>query len=121
MIYTFLLLFGIFLGVIAQLSLKNGMNQIRVESFRKEKLFLLLKKLGFNRWIVFGFFLYGFSMLLWLVILSKLELSYAYPMVSLGYFFVALGSIIFFKEKISWQRWVSIAIIVVGVVVVGLS
>ena len=120
-LYTFLLLIGIFLGVIAQLSLKYGMNQVKIESFRALKLFDLFRKLAFNFFIVLGFVCYGLSMLLWLVILSKLDLSYAYPMASLGYFFVALASYFIFKEKISWQRWVAIGIIIFGVVLVGLS
>ncbi len=119
--YTFLLIIGIFLGVIAQLSLKHGMNQVQIDSFRALKLFDLLRRLAFNLFIVLGFVCYGLSLLLWLIILSTLDLSYAYPMASSGYFFVALASYFIFKEKISWQRWVAIGIIMLGVVLVGLS
>lgn len=120
-LYTLLLFIGIFLGVIAQLSLKQGMNQVQIHSFRALKLLDLFRKLTFNFFIILGFVCYGLSMLLWLVILSKLDLSYAYPMASSGYFFVALASYFIFKEKITWQRWVAIGIIIIGVVLVGLS
>ena len=120
-LYTFLLLIGVILGVAAQLSLKHGMDQLQIHSFRALKLFDLFIRLAFNPFIVLGFVSYGLSLLLWLVILSKLELSYAYPMISSGYFFVALGSYFIFKEKITWQRWLAIAIIIFGVVLVGFS
>ena len=120
-LYTFLLIVGVFLGVLAQLCLKHGMDQVQIHSFRAMKLIDLFLKLALNLFIALGFFFYGMSLLLWLVILSKLELSYAYPMISSGYFFVALASVIFFKEKVSWQRWFAIGIIIFGVVLVGLS
>ena len=115
-LYTFLLLVGIILGVTAQLSLKKGVDQVGVQ-----KLFSSFRKLALNPFIILGFLSYGISLLLWLVILSKLELSYAYPMISSGYFFVALASVVFFKEKVSWQRWFAIGVIIFGVVLVGLS
>lgn len=121
MFYTALLFGGILIGVVAQLSLKEGMNRAKIEHFRQHSLFVLVKKVFWNRFVLVGCFCYAASLLLWLVILSKLELSYVYPMISSGYFFVALGSYFIFKEKISWQRWLAIGIIILGVVLVGLS
>jgi drug/metabolite transporter (DMT)-like permease len=119
-VYTLLLFVGVFLGVVAQLSLKYGIDKLQIQSFRKEG-FGLFKKFALSPFIVLGFFSYGLSLLLWLVILSQLELSYAYPMISSAYFFVALGSFLLFKEKVSWQRWCAIGVIILGVVIVGLS
>lgn len=116
-----LLIVGVFLGVIAQLSLKEGMNRANIVSFCAERFFSLLVKMFWNKFVLLGCFCYAASLLLWLVILSKLELSYAYPMVSSGYFFVALGSYFIFKEKISLQRWLAIGIIIIGVIITGLS
>ncbi len=116
-----LLVVSVFLGVIAQLSLKEGMNRTKIASFRSEKMLVLLLKMFWNKFVLLGCVFYAVSLLMWLVILSKLELSYAYPMISSGYFFVALGSYFIFKEKITWQRWVAIGIIIFGVVLVGLS
>lgn len=118
--YVFLLLIGIILGVIAQLGLKKGVDQAGLH-VQNQKFSLLLRKLIFNPFIFLGFLCYALSLLFWLVILSRLELSYAYPMISSGYFFVTLASMLFFKEKVSWQRWTAIGIIIFGVVLVGLS
>lgn len=111
----------IILGVCGQLVLKRGMNKADIFSFRKTEKVELFKKIFLNEYIILGFIFYGLSSLLWLVIISKLELSYAYPMVSSGYFFVALFSMLFFKEHISWQRWLSIFVIILGVVIIGFS
>lgn len=116
-----LLVVSVFLGVIAQLALKEGMIRAKIVSFRSEKKIPLLLKMFWNKFVLLGCVCYAVSLLMWLVILSTLELSYAYPMISSGYFFVALGSYFIFKEKITWQRWVAIGIIIFGVVLVGLS
>ena len=68
-----------------------------------------------------GVFLYGVSALFWLVTLSRVELSFAYPIVSVSYILVAFGSKICFKERISAMRWMSIVIICAGVFLMFLS
>jgi drug/metabolite transporter (DMT)-like permease len=60
----------------------------------------------------FSFF---FATSLWLVALSKIELSYAFPLLSSGYVIVAVLSMVFLKERISWMRWTAILIISLGV------
>jgi len=121
MIYITLLVIGIIFGVLAQLALKQGMNKANIISFRGTPKKELCKKIFCNQFIIYGFILYGLSSLLWLVIMSELELSYAYPMISSGYFFVAFFSMVLFNEKISFKRWASIFIIMIGVVIIGLS
>jgi multidrug transporter EmrE-like cation transporter len=120
-IYNFLLLFSIFLGVMAQLFLKLGMKKANIQSISKLGVIRLFKKIFCNVPVIFGFLAYGVSTIVWIVVLSELDLSYAYPIMSLSYVIVAFASKIFFKEKITSKRWISIVIITVGVVLVGLS
>lgn len=115
MIYHLLLLTGILLTMIGQLFLKKGMR--RYEHFSVKELPQLIK----NKAIIIGLASYGTSMILWLIVLSKLDLSYAYPLVSLDYFFIALASKWVFHERITKRRWLSISIIVAGVILVSLS
>ncbi len=68
-----------------------------------------------------GIISYGFSFLLWIKVLSKVELSYAYPMVSLGYVLIMIFSYFFFKENITPIRIVGVALIMIGVVLVARS
>lgn len=115
MIYHIFLLIGILLSVTGQLLLKKGMN--RYKKFRINDFPKLIK----NQTVMMGIIAYGASVPLWLLVLKQLDLSYAFPMVSLNYFFIALFSKWIFKEHISKKRWLSIATIVFGVILVSLS
>ena len=112
-----LVLFSILMGVTGQLCLKAGVgsgsapNMFSLEIF---KLFLRPLVLG-------GFMAYGLSSIAWLMVLSRTELSYAYPMVALGYVFVFILSWILFKEHVTWPRIVGMALIIMGVVMVALT
>ncbi len=65
--------------------------------------------------------LYGVSSLIWMVVLSKLDLSLAYPMVSMGYVLVVFFSWLFLKEPVSALRVVGLAVICLGVVIISRS
>jgi len=119
-LYQLTLLSSIALGVIAQLFLKQGVEKAGIENISKTKIIDLIKKF-FNWSVVLGFFSYGLSLLFWMVTLSSLDLSYAYPMVSFSYVLVAFSSKFFFKEKVSARRWISIIVITLGVILIGLS
>jgi multidrug transporter EmrE-like cation transporter len=70
----------------------------------------------FTNWIVLlGLVLLVSSSLVWLVVLSKSQLSYAYPILSLGYVFVSVMSWWFFDESLSLMRMFGLGIIVLGV------
>ncbi len=64
-------------------------------------------------------YILGFS--LWLVVLSRLQLSVAYPILALTYILVPAASQIFFGESIPALRWAGTIVIMVGIVLVGLS
>ncbi len=108
-----LLLVAIVLGVAGQLLLKHGM--ARRPGFQLAELMVLATDFS----IVGGFFCYGFSTLLYFKVLANLDLSFAYPTVSLGYVLVILLSRLLFNEPVSLGRWSAVAIICVGVVLVG--
>ncbi len=111
-----LVLFSILMGVTGQLCLKAGVSGggINVLSLEFFKLFLRPLVIG-------GFLAYGISSLSWLIVLSRTELSYAYPMVALAYVFVFILSWIIFKEHITWPRIVGMVLICAGVVMVAIT
>jgi drug/metabolite transporter (DMT)-like permease len=117
-VYKIALGLCLILGVLAQLSLKKGVNQANA---KRGKGLMALVNMFLNVFVIFGFLFYGLSSFSWIVALSKLDLSYAYPIVSFSYVLVALASVMFLGEKVSKKRWMSIALITVGVVLVGLS
>lgn len=67
-----------------------------------------------------GFILYGLAALVWFRVVATQPLSTAYPLlVSLTYVFVTLGAVMLFRESLTLQRVVGLAIILIGVFVVG--
>src|SRR3990172_2121476 len=110
----FLLLVAILFGVAGQLLLKHGMSQ-RPEFGLRD-----LGGLAHDFHILGGFCCYGAGTLLYFQVLARLDLSLAYPTVSLGYVLVIVMSRLLFKESVTFTRWVAVLIICIGVVLVGL-
>jgi multidrug transporter EmrE-like cation transporter len=109
----YLLLFAILLGVIGQVLLKSGMS--RHPNFHLKEIIQLTTDLA----ILGGFLSYGLSTLLYFQVLARLDLSLAYPTVSLSYVLVILVSKLIFKENFTFNRWVAVIVICVGVALVG--
>jgi len=117
---NYLILFiSILLAIIGQLLMKQGMNQFG--TFPVTQLLQKVVPMFLNPWVFAGFASFGLSSVFWLVVLSRLNLSLAYPMVSLAYVVVAFASLIFFKEPVGFIRWVGIAVIVFGVFLISRS
>ena len=66
---------------------------------------------------------YGFCFVaalgLWIIALSQTDISFAFPLLSASYILVALLSRVMLKERVGWQRWVSIAVISIGVAIIA--
>ncbi|MEK0313662.1 hypothetical protein [Cohnella sp. 56] len=106
----YLAIFGsIALGAVAQILMKYGSNGLAGIS-----LFL-------NPYVIAGLFVYGLSSILWILSLPKVQLSLAYPMVSLGYVLVFVLSYFIFHDTISLMRMVGLGVIVVGVLIIAKS
>jgi drug/metabolite transporter (DMT)-like permease len=110
------------IGTIGQLLLKHVMRSVGPVAFGQARApWRIVQQLAFNPVFLLAVLLYILGFIIWLIVLSKLDLSYAYPILALSYGFVPLLSMWAFGEHISPMRWVGIAIICLGVVVVGLS
>ncbi len=66
-----------------------------------------------------GMACYGVSVLVWLVVLSRVEVSFAYPMVSVGYIFALVFGWWLFDENITPLRLLGVAVIIMGVYLVS--
>lgn len=71
--------------------------------------------------IVGGIAAYAVSVVVWIVALSRVEVSIAYPMLSIGYVINAWLAWWLFDEAVSPQRWLGIGVIVLGVALVARS
>jgi len=108
---------SIFLGGIAQILLKCGVRNARVSS--GEKLGHWALRLLTSWWIWAWGLSFAVATVLWLLAVSQINISYAFPLLSAGYVLVAILSRIFLGEKVSWKRWAAIVLICLGVVLIA--
>ena len=115
-----LILTSVLLAGVAQVTLKVGVN--RVTDANGEALALSggsLKAL-LTSWVVWaGLVLFGLSAIVWLFALSRVSLSFAYPFAALGYVLIVLFSIFVLHEHVPLLRWLGVACIVIGIVLVA--
>ncbi len=116
-----LILLAVFLNTGAQLLLKAGMNRFGQFEFAFSKLMNIGTQLMVNPYIMLGFLTYVISVLVWLLVLSRVDVSYAYPMISLGYILNALTAYYLFGETLSLMRMLGILVILCGVYLVARS
>ena len=115
MIFTLLIaLIAILLLVGGQTLLKIGLNDIGGVSLFGGNPVGSLLGLFRTPWIILGFAFYGVSAVLWLDVLSKLDFSLAFPMVSLTYVFSLVIGRFVFHETVGLARIVGVALIVGG-------
>jgi undecaprenyl phosphate-alpha-L-ara4N flippase subunit ArnE len=107
------------LSALAQIFLKRGLTGLQVQG--RESAGLLHLAMGVIRqgYVWLWGVCFVAAMGLWLVGLQKLELSYAYPLVSLGYVLVTILSAIFFRERVDGNRWLAVAVISLGVILIA--
>jgi multidrug transporter EmrE-like cation transporter len=120
MIY-FLILLGVFLNAAAQLMLKTGMNQIGHFEFSAANLVPIGLKVMVNPPIIAGLFAYVFSVVVWLLVLSRVQVSFAYPMLSIGYIVSAVAGFYLLGEDLSFLRIAGIVVIIAGVFLISQS
>jgi multidrug transporter EmrE-like cation transporter len=110
-----LILTGVLLNAVAQLLLKAGTNVLGVLTLTREQWLSTSLAVASNPYIVAGLACYVISVGVWIGALSRVEVSIAYPMLSIGYVVNALAAWYLFGEAVTMQRWLGIGFIVIGV------
>ncbi|MGA9347381.1 MAG: EamA family transporter [Anaerolineae bacterium] len=115
-----LALLATLIATLGQLLLKSGMRQVGpISRVDLSHPFPLLVTVFSNPLILIAIPLYVAGFLTWLIVLSKLDLSYAYPFLAVTYVLVPLLSWLLLGEHVPSMRWIGIAVICVGLVLVG--
>jgi multidrug transporter EmrE-like cation transporter len=109
------LLTGVLLNAGAQLLLKAGTNALGVISLTRDNWWDMLWKMGTQGHFVAGVTCYMISLLVWIMGLSRVPVSVAYPMLSLGYVINAVAAYYLFGESVTVTRWLGIGFIILGV------
>ena len=116
-----LVLTGVLLNAAAQLLLKAGTNAVGHFEFHIDNLLPVGMKLAFEPHIMGGMACYAVSLVVWIMALSRVPVSIAYPMLSIGYVINAFVANYWFGEALASQKLLGIGFIVVGVYLVAKS
>jgi multidrug transporter EmrE-like cation transporter len=109
------LLTGVLLNACAQLLLKAGTNVLGVITLTRDDWWGTLWRMGTQGYFVAGVACYMVSLVVWIMGLSRVPVSVAYPMLSLGYVVNAVAAYYLFGESVTMTRWLGIGFIVLGV------
>ncbi|HTJ96191.1 MAG TPA: EamA family transporter [Rhodocyclaceae bacterium] len=116
-----LILSGVLLNAIAQLLLKAGTNAVGQFAFHADNIIPVGLKLALQPYILGGMACYGISLVIWIMALSRVPVSIAYPMLSIGYLINAFVAHFWFGEALVAQKLLGIGFIVIGVVLITRS
>jgi len=119
--YIPLILLGVALNAVAQLLLKKGMMTIGQFSFSRDALLAIVPSVALSPFILAGLASYVVGVVIWMLVLSRVDVSAAYPFLSLGYIVAAICGWFFFAEHISLMRIVGIALTCIGVIFISQS
>lgn len=116
-----LLLAAILLGSAAQLLLKAGTNAVGHFAFTLDGALPVALRIAGEPRILGGIGCYGVSLVVWIMALSRVDVSVAYPLLSIGFAINALLAWWLLGEALSAQRLAGIAVIILGVFLVARS
>lgn len=109
-----LILIGVLLNAVAQLLLKAGARSLDAVSISFANAGSLLERAAFSGPILAGLACYAVSVAVWILALTRVQVSVAYPMLSIGYVINAVAAWALFAEQLSARRIAGIGVIVLG-------
>jgi drug/metabolite transporter (DMT)-like permease len=111
---------SVLLSAVAQIFLKHGLNRIakRNHGIRPLPVALLFAVVR-EGWIWFWGLSFVVATALWLLAVEQIDLSYAFPLLCVGYILVNLLSVLLFRERVDGMRWFAVGIISLGVILIA--
>lgn len=113
--YVFLL-GAVISNVLGQAFMKAGVNQLGGISISNAADFI---KIFFTPFVILGIATYGIGTIFWILALSKFDLSFAYPFLSIGYILILIISYFIFKEDINAFKVLGIFAIIAGIILIS--
>ena len=114
-----LIVTGVMLNVAAQLLIKSGTNAVGYFEYTRENILPIGWKLATEPHIIGALTCYVVGVAIWILALSRVQVSIAYPLLSLGYIVNAAAANYLFEEAITPSKMIGMGIIIVGVVVIS--
>jgi len=116
-----LILAGVLLNAMAQLCIKYGMQAVGPFAFSLKNIVPIGLKVAVNPYVLSGMACYAVSIIVWLMVLSRVDVSYAYPLLSVGYIVTAIAGKALFGEVVGFERSAGILVICLGVYLITRS
>jgi len=113
-----LILISVVLNAVAQILMRKGMLCVG-EVSSGHSLLKILPQMITTIYLWLSLICYGMSILIWMIVLSRVEVSFAYAFSSLGYVLVTVIGVVFLKENISVFRIVGILVVCTGIILVA--
>jgi drug/metabolite transporter (DMT)-like permease len=113
-----IILTAVMLAVVGQILVKAGLNALGEVNFSSGIIQTYLK-IFLSPLVLIGTISYTFSVFVWIYALTKTDLSFAFPFVSLSYVLIILSSWLILGETIPLLRWIGVIIICLGVLIIS--
>jgi drug/metabolite transporter (DMT)-like permease len=108
-------------GAAGQIMLKRGMSSMGALTLNAGQVGPILWRMGTNPFVIGGLAIYAASTIFWLLALSRVDLSYAYPFASMSYVIMLIAAWQLFGENITFLRLAGSAVIMLGVLLISRS
>jgi len=116
------LFIAIAMGAVGQIGMKAGMNRVRERSGGElGSIIKALPRIFTDLLVLFGIGMYLLSTVLWLWVLSRVPLSFAYPCISISYIIIIVAGKWVFRERIDAWKIAAMVLILAGVIALGFS
>jgi multidrug transporter EmrE-like cation transporter len=113
---------AVVLSAFAQISLKYGMSNPRVQSaLDSTSLSQIAWTVGTNSWVLSGIIIYIASMAIWLLVLARIDVSQAYPFVGAGFLITLAFGYFFLGESVNPYRIAGTVLVAAGIIIVSLK
>jgi multidrug transporter EmrE-like cation transporter len=114
-----IILLSIVMSSTAHVLLKKGMMTHASNGISSDGVFSLVWVVVTNVWVMGGMFLHVSALVIWLLALSKVDISFAYPFLALGYVLVSAMAWLWLGEELSQMRIIGMAVIVIGILILA--
>ena len=115
------ILLSTLLGVAGQMLLKHGMTRMGEQSLAVGRMGDIGMRLATSPWVILGLMVYVSGTFFWLIALSRVELSFAYPFASLSYVLILAAGWALLGETVSLLRLAGVVTICLGVLIISQS
>src|ERR1700722_14409407 len=117
-----ILLVGLVFESTGVILLKKGMNAIgEMHGYTAAEIFRVVRMGATNPQILLGVFFEALFFVCLLILMSKSDISFLWPLTALSFVFATLAAMIFLGESVSWIRWIGVALIMLGAAFISYS